>query len=274
MSDVVADLQYVRRFRRRIFAFIIDSIILALISAALLFPFASTLDSSVRRTSGLINTTSCKEGVGFTARGENLVLGSWQKSLICDFRFDLIFPHRALVLLRSGTTPSGLQYSENIRLPLDSQNRLASIFPDLLLTWPLALLYFIFFESSKQRSTPGKHILGLHVSQENSSRLSLRQSVLRTSLKFLFGVVLLLLGWLEYLQLFAVTGMIIDPNSTSLNYSILASVWMLVLLNIPCLIIMFSVFYPWPKMGRGLYDKWSGAYVRYHGTQQTTEQVL
>ena len=45
------------------------------------------------------------------------------------------------------------------------------------------ILYFPFFESSSIMATPGKHIMGLVVTSQNRSQLSLRDALLRSFLK-------------------------------------------------------------------------------------------
>ncbi|SDN34022.1 RDD family protein [Tenuibacillus multivorans] len=60
----------------------------------------------------------------------------------------------------------------------------SQIFSFLILTLPVSL-YFIIFDSSLGKQTVGKRLLGIQVVNQHGAPLSIKRSIIRTSLKFL-----------------------------------------------------------------------------------------
>jgi uncharacterized RDD family membrane protein YckC len=66
----------------------------------------------------------------------------------------------------------------------------------------VAWAYFVFQETSKAQATLGKRVLGIRVSREDGSRLSLGAATLRVWPMYLHNLVWLVSGWLSSLVLF------------------------------------------------------------------------
>jgi uncharacterized RDD family membrane protein YckC len=260
---------WTRSFRRRVIAFLIDLFLASIVAAALLFPFAGSLDSKFRAGIGF-HWQACGPGKAYNKDGTELLMTGWQAVHVCDLRQDFVFPRRTATFIRSTTTKSGTITStrtEYVGFDVDSANRVVTPIDISALQWLVFILIAAGFEASRFSATPGKMILGLAVESSSGGRANWVQALIRNSLKFLVLVfngllaIPLLAGWYQ----FDIASTIQQDNTVVLPKEILAAYTpifvIFAIIAVAQAVLVFSILFPWSSKGRALYDRIAGTRV-------------
>ncbi|MFK5978780.1 MAG: RDD family protein [Rhizobiaceae bacterium] len=178
-----------RYFVRRIFASIIDWLILGVLFAIIGLGIQTVFGIKVAAP-GMIRATSCEsQGVLSEARMDILLpvkKGEVQFQTVCSITHMGISTHRVVVLGRA-TEIDGIKYNHSVNYVIDENNQQITFFPVEILLYlfgPLLLALWI----SKFGSTIGKKWLDLFIFDKKGQKPTLKQALKREYLKgFVFA---------------------------------------------------------------------------------------
>jgi uncharacterized RDD family membrane protein YckC len=259
-------LVHTRSLRRRFGAFIIDSILMAALAFAVLGPIAHYSGRTILSGISFFHYTSCASGTALDRDGTPLSTAGWQNLVICDSFSDFIFHRRTANFLRQSQSVSSsgtkTTYNETVTLDIDNNNRVTAPIDLSAVSWLIFISLLAFLEH-RYLATPGKRIFRLEVINTAGDAPTFKQAIVRNALKFLPVVLLVVLpGLLAFVGF----GTSLDPalNITP-DHRVVFPQWfwsnfkffigMGLFAAFISLIIVLSIFLPWSKAGRGIYDR-------------------
>jgi uncharacterized RDD family membrane protein YckC len=252
-------MDHTRKFRKRALAFLIDLLLAHVVIVAVFGWWAKSPNSNIRFGGSLLIFSRCME-----MELNSAFLAQWDKVQDCNTTSDFIFPNRELALQKVEKAGSIAKVKE-LRFSLDESGRAIVA---LEVDWLMFIVLFFgasLFEASTRRATPGKILVGLRVSGIQSVQPKIKQTLTRNFLKLLLPLYCTAQAYFIYLytkqaltHFFEKGGQIPElpsPIFLALTYGLYANV----AIN---LVILSSLFFPFRRMGRALYDRAAGTAVQ------------
>ena len=268
-------LAHTRNLKRRLLAAVIDFVLVSLFFTLLMLPFATSPDSTIRLSEGMIHSTNCAAGDAYNTDGALLSKEGWDEVTVCEVISNGFFPKRTATFHKK-LVEGAWTYEKSVSLPIDSRNRITAAYYLDGLVWLLFLTLAALFEASRKQATPGKLLLGLKVVSRTGQGAGIVRALARNILKYpimaagvISGAITMALPVSHSPMNFVDASNRVHFPDDMFGMAFMGNMVLLAGLSILQLAMFLTLVFPQRTTGRALYDWWAGTMVVSHPEAET-----